>query len=185
MNKLALAAAAFLTLSPLALHAGDPQGPESLDTGSLAEYYDPTLGDFSTTPPPSADVPSTDNFAAVFADITDSSGTFGEEWLIPYDPNGSTTQFSMINDTDESFTISNAGFQLSPTQIPLDQLNDQSLPNNFAPLTGLDTEQLSADGGVSSVVSLPEPSSLWLVAIAAGAFGVVRFAHQRAAKVQA
>jgi hypothetical protein len=179
MNKLVLAAVFTLSLSPTWVHAGDPQGPESLDTGSLGQYYDPTTSDWLPSPPPLADIPAGDDYATVFADITDTNGTFGEEWLIPYDPNGSTTEFSMIDDTLDSFTISNAGFQLSPTLIPLDDLNYQTLPPDFAPLPSLNGDQLS-NGQATGVVSLPEPGSFWLAGLAAAAFFFVRRTARRA-----
>ncbi len=73
-----------------------------------------------------------------------------EEFSLPNDTVVSPSSFFLTN--PNGLSISDAGYLISPTQIPLDQLKATDLPNGgaeFTPLPGLDT---------------PEPSSLLLTA---------------------
>jgi hypothetical protein len=144
------------------LRANDPQGPVELDTG-LNLYELPNLSFQTSEPPP---IPG-DDYAVLSADVTTSSnGTVQDDWLIPYDPSGGLPEVSILNELSEPLTLSNVGFQLSTTEIPLDSLNY----GNDTPLPSLDGP-LGA-GADSPAVELPEPSSFSLVVLAmlAGAF---------------
>ena len=71
---------------------------------------------------------------------------------------------TISNDTDSSETLSNVGFFISPTQIPLDDLNFNGTPptgmsgSPFMPVPSLDGKSLGA--GQSTNFSTPEPSGL-------------------------
>jgi hypothetical protein len=89
-----------------------------------------------------------------------------------------STQFGAIkvqltNDSAQTQTISNAGYFISPTEIPLDNLNPTNYPpSDFNPITGLDTSSQGASQVDSATVTLPEPASA--LTIAAAAFFLTR-----------
>jgi hypothetical protein len=88
------------------------------------------------------------------------------ELSIPPGPLGSF-QTQIINPTGEAQTISGAGFFLSPTEIPLDQLNETNYPDSmFTPIPSLN-ESLGAGGTDSADVVLPEPAALSILIIGA------------------
>jgi hypothetical protein len=156
------------------LRASDPQAPVELDTG-LNLYELPNLSFQTSEPPP---VPG-DDYAVLAADVTTSSnGTVEDDWLIPYDPSDGLPEVSILNELSEPITLSNVGFQLSPTEIPLDDLNF----NNDTPLPSLNGT-LGA-GANSTTIDLPEPSSFMLTALGmlAGVFWwVICVRNRRAA----
>ena len=98
------------------------------------------------------------SFFDVFVDIN-STGSWFE---VPVTPNGDTVQFQLQNYTGVSETLSDAGYFLSPTLIPLDDLNQTLLPptgspgSPFIPLPGLDTSSLPADTSEQGDVRTPD-----------------------------
>jgi hypothetical protein len=97
-------------------------------------------------------------YALFFADATSNGQTVGQWFETPY----TTTQapkFSPQVFTQGNVTLSNVGFQLSPTLIPLDNLNFANDPppgTSGSPFTSLP----SLNG--TTLTSMPEPSSALL-----------------------
>ncbi len=102
--------------------------------------------------------------------LTDADGHVTEYLILPGQPN--TWQIEIANPTPDDETLANVGYYLSPTQIPLDDLNPSSLPppdfpgSPFIPLPSLDGTTLGP--GQSITVTVPEPSALALTAAGAG-----------------
>ena len=167
MKKLALAAAAtLLALGTSSAIASDPQGPEILDTGNFGLYYDPTTLSWSNSPPSLGDIPAADTEVVDFiAEIDGPHGQITGDWLVPFDPS-TALQFEIANQTGDTITLSNAGYMLSPTEIPLDDLNfnDSTLPGGFTPLPSLDGP-LGAGADSSQVQVAPEPSTFSLIGL--------------------
>lgn len=115
------------------------------------------------------------NFLIFYA----QAGTSGEWFEVPYQP-GQIPQVDLSNGTTDPLTLSNVGFLTSPTQIPLDQLNFDTLPppgspgSQFTPLPSLDGMTLAPG---SSTTALPEPSSLALAGF--GALGLLAGSRRR------
>jgi len=146
------------------VRANDP--PISSDLGEDL-YQLPNLS-FSTTEPSGI---SGDEYAALCAQITTpTEGTIQDEWLIPFDPASGPPDIDFTNDLSESLTLSDVGFQLSLTQIPLDDLN----LNNNTPLPSLDGAVLTP-GESSADVSLttPEPASIEFAIMVCALLGVL------------
>jgi hypothetical protein len=86
------------------------------------------------------------------------------ELSIPPGPLGSA-QIGLTNPTANGQTVSNPGFLLSPTEIPLDNLNESDFPNSmFTPLPSL-SETIPSAGSESTSVALPEPAALGFLAV--------------------
>ena len=86
------------------------------------------------------------------------------ELSIPPGPLGQL-QIGLNNSTGTAQNVSDSGYFLSPTLIPLDQLNENNYPDSsFTPIPGL-TESLGSPGTDSAAVSLPEPSTIGLIAL--------------------
>ncbi|HEX3355583.1 MAG TPA: PEP-CTERM sorting domain-containing protein [Tepidisphaeraceae bacterium] len=75
--------------------------------------------------------------------------------------------FDIENNSGQAFTLSNVGFMLSDTQIPLDDLNFGNDPpqSSFTPLPGFD-QPIASGSGISGNVALPEPASIGVLAAA-------------------
>ena len=119
-------------------------------------YYNGT--DFQLPEPPP--IPG-DDYAILSADITTASeGTVTDEWEIPYDIGSGPPDIDFTNEWSEPLTLSNVGFQLSITEIPLDSLN----LSDDTPLPSLDVP-LDAGASTPDVPLAPEPASLGLIAL--------------------
>jgi hypothetical protein len=96
-------------------------------------------------------------------------GTLGEWFESAFNSAGPPPQIQIGNFSTSPFTLSNAGYFLSNTQIPLDQLNFNSEPppgqpgSPFLPLQAIDGLTV-APGGVL-LFAIPEPNSLILFGV--------------------
>ena len=133
-------------------------------------------------------------FISFFADVTSGGQTSGQWFEIPYTP-GTAPKLVVTNYTNMPETLSNVGYVLSPTQIPLDQLNFSDYPppgspnSPYTPLPQYDGQSLGAGsgkgdpGGTFTTQGLPEPSSLISLAtgllVVSGYLGHRRHAARR------
>lgn len=138
----------------------------------------------ASSPPTS---PGTLKYAIFFANVTSGGQTTGQWFEIPYTTT-SPPSLTLTNYTGSSETLSNVGYQLSPTLIPLDNLNFGNDPppgypgSPFTPLPSADGQSLSAGDGMggaggSYVSPLPEPSSIIL--LGTGVFATTCFIRRR------
>ncbi len=107
---------------------------------------------------------------ATVADASDPSLTTTEYYEAPY-TTGQTYIAAISNNTGNTEIISNAGYYLSDTMIPLDQLN--ALPSNdFTAAPSLDgTYQPNSS---QSLTQTPEPASLAMLGAAAAGMLLLR-----------
>lgn len=113
-------------------------------------------------------------YETFFADVTRNGQTVGEWFEVPY--TGTQPTFSPQVFTPGNVTLSNVGFQLSNTEIPLDNLNfgiDPPPGSPNSPFTALP----QYDG--TTVASVPEPGSAVLAVGLAGLL-LQRFRRRRA-----
>jgi len=106
-----------------------------------------------------------------------NSNSFCEEFDVPAAPEYEVTIDNGAG--DDSGLLSDAGFFISESYIPLDQLNFGFEPppfsagSHFIPLPGLDGQTLQGGDGIGFDVTVPEPTSLPLLG-AAGALALIR-----------
>jgi hypothetical protein len=139
--------------------ASDQNGPMltavSEDWNSL-----PSLPIINVTNPPLAPG-KTVKYDIFFTQVTSGGNTTGGWYEVPY--TGSLPQIQFSNPTATSETLSDVGYQLSPTLIPLDNLNFGTDPppgfpgSTFTPTPQFDGTSISAGG---SLTITPEPSML-------------------------
>lgn len=82
-------------------------------------------------------------------------------------PNGSlgSMTIGVDNESGQSQSISDAGFMLSPTYIPLDDLNPTNYPDSmFTPIPSLSESDPNTQTD-SANVTLPEPATVGLMAL--------------------
>jgi hypothetical protein len=176
--------------------SSSPSGPASLDL--LSQTWSNSSSSFTLPGGVSVSVVNggaTDPFAIFFAQVTSGRLTSGEWFELPYTA-GTVPRLTLANYTSSAETLSDAGYYLSPTQIPLDDLNfgsnspPGSLNSPFIPLPNLGGQTLSpgngtggAGGSITTQGLVPEPSSIISMAtgllIAAGYFGSKRSAIRR------
>jgi hypothetical protein len=102
------------------------------------------------------------------------------EWVEMPIPGDVGPQAVFENDSTAGFTLSQAGFMLSPTMIPLDQLNnDFEPPINYQPLPGI-PDGTSLNPGSFSDATAPEPSTVVLFALGLAALVGAKFWRRRA-----
>jgi hypothetical protein len=123
--------------------ASDSGGTATPGDQAIVEHYQAT------------DFPAS-SFFDVFVEISIPPGPLGSFQTQIINPSGTTQQ------------IGDAGFFLSPTEIPLDQLNETNYPDSsFTPIPSLD-EFLGNGQTDSANVILPEPAALTLLACFGG-----------------
>ncbi len=98
-----------------------------------------------------------------------AGGSPAGEWFeLPYTAGSPVPQITLTAG-DQGITLSNVGYFLSPTQIPLDNLNLNDYPapgSQNSPFTSLPEYQGSMIlGGGDKAITLPEPGSLVLVVL--------------------
>jgi hypothetical protein len=145
-----------------------------LNNNSLVQSNSTTLTSYDlVTGTPTSSTPN--RYLTLFSETTGSNT--GQWFELPILP-GQTITPQFVNDmTSPSLTLSNAGFMLSPTLIPLDNLNFGELPppgspgSTFQPLPNIDGTGLSPDGGSTSVGksfgAAPDAASFPLIVSAA------------------
>lgn len=123
----------------------------------------------------------TPDWAVVFADVTSGGNTVGQWWEVPYTTDtGPLLRF--LNNTAAGETLSNVGFLLSSTEIPLDALNFGTFPPPGQPgsrlldLPGLDGLFLRSGGSISFTAT-PEPSALAMLGVSL--WSLLRYARRR------
>ena len=111
------------------------------------------------------------SFVTFFATVTSGSQSTGQWFEVPY-TTGTSPQLTLTNYTSSNETLSNVGYMLSPTLIPLDNLNYGTLPppgtpgSPFSSLPGYDGSMLTGGdgkggaGGTITTYALPEPASV-------------------------
>jgi PEP-CTERM motif len=155
--------------------SSSPNGPTLT---MLSQYW--TNGSTQTSlPGVSTSAPSlgegTVKYDIFFANVTQGGMTVGEWIEVPY--TGTAPSFSPRLTTGGDGTLSNVGYFLSDTLIPLDNLNIQDYPP-----PGTDRSPFTATPQYDGNVSAPEPSTwaMMLVGFAAlglaGCFGSRKFA---------
>ncbi len=129
------------------------------------------------------------DYIVFFANVTSGGATNGQWFEVPFTI-GTSPQVIMTNYTGSSETLSGAGYFLSDSYIPLDQLNfglnppPGSANSPFAPLPQYDGSQLTGGdglggaGGTITTQSLPEPSSV--ISMATGLVIAGGYAARRA-----
>lgn len=136
------------------------------DVGSPMVVNQPGL---SITPPQPGG--SLAGYLVVYAEVTSGSQSSGQWFELPY----TGTSPMLTNYTNAPETLSNVGYFLSPTLIPLDNLNygtepPPGLPGSpFTPDPGADGMTLTPGNGMGgaggSLSLVPEPSSILSLAL--------------------
>jgi hypothetical protein len=111
-----------------------------------------------------------DDYVILFAEVVDptTNATGFDYSELPYNP-FSLPAVDFTNSAGDSLSLHNASYFLSPTEIPLDNLNLGGLPSNFTPIPGIPDGTTIESGGSTPLEVLPEPSTCGLIALA-GAF---------------
>jgi hypothetical protein len=137
-------------------------------------------------PPPAGGATDID-WIVFFTKVTDPGPTVGMWSEEPFDGSTAPT-VTLTNDMAGSDTLSGAGYYISESYIPLDQLNFGSNPppdypgSPFIPRPSLDGQTLSAGdeiggSGGSITFSVPEPSSI--ITLGTGLFSVAAYLGRR------
>lgn len=111
-----------------------------------------------------------DPYEVVFANVSSANNTTPvAQWFeIPYFTTKPPT-ITLTNNAGVPETLSNVGYFLSDTLIPLDQLNLTNYPSSdFTPLpSSYDTSLLPLGGSESYSIPTPEPASLGVIGLGA------------------
>jgi hypothetical protein len=140
---------------PVVSEAWSFSGGGSAALPALSAYVTPAPG-------------TTGKFVAIFAEAQFAGVTVGTWFEFPLLAGASPT-ISISNNSSSPLTLSDVGFLISPTEIPLDQLNFQDFPppdqpgSPFTPLRAFDGRSLSPGDSVSA--ALPEPLSVVSLAL--------------------
>jgi hypothetical protein len=114
-------------------------------------------------------------WAILFADVTfadptcSDSGKAGGEWFEDKYAFGASPTWTLANPTKCIEALSDVGYFLSSTEIPLDDLNFGSEPppgmpgSVFNPLMALDGIDLCPGCSITATAAVPEPESLFLL----------------------
>lgn len=125
-------------------------------------------------------ISAADPYAIVSVDVSSANNNPpAQQWYEFSFTSNPTVIFT--NNTTNSETLSSAGFFISPTLIPLDQLNAADLPAaNFTALPSTLDGTLSAGNSLSYTIPTPEPAAL-----AFFGFGVIALATRRTIRSKA
>ena len=101
------------------------------------------------------------DFLVLFAQESLQGGGAAGEWNeVPFNP--ANSEITISNNESSPITLSNVGYLISPTEIPLDQLNATDLlPSSFLSLPSLDGAVVPSGGSTTASVA-PEPATLAL-----------------------
>ena len=172
--------------------SSSPSGPAALDI--ISQTWSNSSSSFALPGGVSVSVVNgspADPFVVLFAAVTSNGNTVGQWFELPYTA-GTTPQLAITNYTANAETLSDVGYFLSSTQIPLDDLNFGLAPppgtpgSPFIPLPNLDGQTLAGGNGIGGAggtigpFSVPEPSSIISLGmgllVVAGCFARRRFA---------
>ena len=116
--------------------------------------------------------PTYTSFFDVFVDISLNGTTTGDWLQVPIPPGDNYPILNLMNNSGSPVTLSDAGFFISPTMIPLDDLNSTYEPptgspgSPYTPLPQYDGTSINSKGSVP--IDLPDSSpTLSLFAMAA------------------
>jgi hypothetical protein len=115
--------------------------------------------------------------------VTATSGglSTGSWFELPYQ---GSYQLNFIG-TGGPMTISNAGFMLSPTEIPLDQLNQNDLPPPGMPGSTFQSDPNNPDGTMIPNGGIPEPATWAMMILGVAMVGAARRRRSAAALLAA
>jgi hypothetical protein len=111
------------------------------------------------------------DFLVLYTQESLQGGASAGEWYeLPFNPTHG--EITVGNNESNPITLSNVGYLISSTEIPLDQLNATDLPpSSFLSLPSLDGAVIPG-GGIINATVVPEPPTLVLCAL--GSVGLVR-----------
>jgi hypothetical protein len=105
-----------------------------------------------------------------YVNVTAGGQTTGQWFEVPFNT-GTSPKITLTNGSTDNLTLSNSGYFISPTLIPLDNLNFNSDPppgmsgSHYQSLPSLDGQSVGPGGSINN--PLPEPSSV--ISLAMGA----------------
>lgn len=145
--------------------SSSPNGPTLT---MLSQYWTNGMTQSSlpgvSTSPPTLGV-GTVKYDIFFANVTQGGMTVGEWIEVPY--TGTPPIFSPRLTTGGAGTLSNVGYYISETLIPLDQLNIQDYPP-----PGMGTSPFTATPQYDGSVNAPEPSTWAMMLVGLAALGL-------------
>jgi hypothetical protein len=165
-----------------------PPGGFNVLSAAWSDTGSPTVGNvpiLSFSANPAAGPPDLLNagFIVVFVEATHNGVTSGMWDELPFQENGKSLIVTLSNFTADGLVLSDAGYFISPTQIPLDDLNFSGYPppglagSRFIPLLGLDGLTLGSGDSVSFTAT-PEPGGLVSLGVGLACLASFRLARR-------